>query len=93
MLFDWDEGNIAKCQKHGVSIGEIEFVLSSSPHITEDPYPHEARFRIVGKNKTDRVVFIVFTLRKIGPITKIRPVSARYMHQKEMSKYFQNNEI
>jgi hypothetical protein len=22
--FDWDEGNVAKCQKHGLSVEEIE---------------------------------------------------------------------
>lgn len=27
--FDWDAGNWAKCQKHGVSIGEIEALFRS----------------------------------------------------------------
>jgi hypothetical protein len=25
--YDWDAGNLAKCQKHGVSIAEIEALL------------------------------------------------------------------
>ena len=26
--FDWDDGNIDKCQKHGMSIFEIESLIS-----------------------------------------------------------------
>jgi hypothetical protein len=29
--FDWDEGNRAKCQKHGVSIPEIEELFAQGP--------------------------------------------------------------
>ena len=35
--FDWDEGNRAKCQSHGVSIEEIETVLCDQPRIAPDP--------------------------------------------------------
>ena len=28
--FDWDEGNKSKCQKHGVSIAEIEALFHKS---------------------------------------------------------------
>jgi predicted DNA binding CopG/RHH family protein len=34
--FDWDEGNLAKCCKHGVSVEEIEFVLSNDPIVSPD---------------------------------------------------------
>ena len=30
--FDWDQGNIAQCQKHGVSVAEIEQYEKSSHH-------------------------------------------------------------
>jgi uncharacterized DUF497 family protein len=29
--FDWDSGNRAKCQKHGVSIAEIESLFLGTP--------------------------------------------------------------
>ena len=35
--FDWDDGNRAKCQKHGVSIVEIEALFVRGPRIAPDP--------------------------------------------------------
>ena len=35
--FDWDGGNRAKCQKHGVSIAEIEALFINAPRIVPDP--------------------------------------------------------
>ena len=35
--FDWDEGNRAKCQKHGVSITQIEALFAHNPRIAPDP--------------------------------------------------------
>jgi uncharacterized DUF497 family protein len=35
--FDWDEGNRAKCQKHGLSIAQIEALFARSPRIAPDP--------------------------------------------------------
>lgn len=34
--FDWDDGNLAKCRKHGVSVEEIEFILSNDPIVSPD---------------------------------------------------------
>ena len=34
-----------------------------------------------------RYVFLVFMLRKIDGQTLLRPISARYMHQKEIDHY------
>lgn len=36
-----------------------------------------------------RYVFLVFMFRKIGGQTKLRPISARFMHQKEIDHYEQ----
>jgi uncharacterized DUF497 family protein len=33
---DWDEGNLAKCQKHGVSVEEIEAVFAGEPQYSPD---------------------------------------------------------
>jgi uncharacterized protein len=92
--FDWDEGNWPKCGKHGVSKGEIEHVLRSDPFILPDRYPQnrETRFDGVGKNGVGRYVFVVFTVREKEGRRFIRPISARYMHRKEIENYERQKE-
>mgnify|MGYP001546827054 CR=1 FL=1 len=85
--FDWDAGNWPKCGKHGVSREEIEEVLSGTPAVMADPHPDEPRMRAIGKTTAGRHVFLVFMLRKIDSLTKLRPISARYMHEKEIAHY------
>ncbi len=85
--FNWDTGNWPKCGKHGVSKDEIEEAFTFSPRIMLDPFPDEPRVRLIGKNKNNRYIFIVFTFRIINQQTFIRPISARYMHQKEVIHY------
>ena len=43
--------------------------------------------RAIGKSAAGRYVFVVFMLREIDGQTKLRPISARYMHQKEIDHY------
>ena len=88
---DWDHGNWPKCGKHGLSKSDIEFVLRNNPLIKADRYPQdiETRYDAVGKTPKERHAFIVFTMRrKFGKIL-IRPISARYMHEKERKNYEQ----
>ena len=85
--FDWDKGNWPKCGKHGVSREDIEQVLRGTPAVMPDPHADEPRMRAIGKTLTGRYVFLVFMLRKIGGQTVLRPISARYMHQKEIDHY------
>ena len=85
--FEWDEGNWPKCGKHGVTREEIEQVLSGEPAVMADPHPNEPRMRAIGKTTTGRFVFLVCMLRRLGRKTLIRPISARYMHQKEIDHY------
>lgn len=87
--FDWDIGNWPKCGKHGVSKEEIEEAFSLSPKIMPDPFTGEPRIRLIGKTKNNRYLFIVFTFRIINQQTFVRPISARYMHQKEVIHYEQ----
>src|SRR5712672_438481 len=91
--FDWDEGNRGQGQKHGVSIAEIEAVLSGSPRVAPDPThsADEDRFIAVGRNAAGRPVFVAFTFRQQGRKRLIRPVSARYMHRKESEAYAQES--
>ena len=86
--FDWDDGNWPKCARHGVSKAEVEHVLTHSPAVFPDPgHSAEQRLNAIGRNALGRYVFIAFTLRATGEDTLIRPISARYMHQKEVAHY------
>jgi hypothetical protein len=85
--FEWDDGNWPKCGKHGVSREEIEQVLMGRPAVMPDPHPNEPRMRAIGRTAVGRFVFLIFMLRKPDSKTMIRPISARYMHQKEIDHY------
>lgn len=85
--FDWDDGNWPKCGKHGVSREEIEQVLLGAPAVLDDPHPGEPRTKAIGRTQAGRYVFLVFTLREIDGESLLRPISARYMHQKEIDRY------
>jgi uncharacterized protein len=85
--FDWDKGNWPKCGKHGVSREEIEQVLMRTPAVMPDPHPDEPRMRAIGKTAAGRYVFLAFMLREVAGETKLRPISARYMHRKEIERY------
>ena len=66
--YEWDAGNLAKCQTHGVTTAEIEHVLDNDPFLVPD-YDHsdgEDRNIAVGTNRAGRPVFIVFTIRLRG---------------------------
>lgn len=87
--FDWDTGNWEKCQKHGVSIAEIEAVLRSDPQIAPAPgrsLPEE-RFIAVGRTPRGRAIFVAFTFRTRNEARLVRPISARYMHAREIERY------
>lgn len=43
----------------------------------------ETRFIAIGKTHAGRALFVAFTLRNGW----LRPISARYMHEKEVRKY------
>ena len=85
--FDWDDGNWPKCGKHGVQRAEIEEVFLGAPAVMSDPNPNESRMRAIGKTNAGRYVFLVFTMRTTNRQTRLRPISARYMHQKEIEHY------
>jgi uncharacterized protein len=91
--FDWDRGNLAKCKKHGLSVAVIESLFNRPLAIFPDAAhsQHESRFRALGRTGKGRSVFIVFTFRRRGDETLIRPISARYMHKKEIKAYEKEN--
>lgn len=57
------------------------------PAVMADPHADERRMRAIGKTQAGRYVFLVFMPRKIDGLTQLRPISARYMHQKEIDHY------
>jgi hypothetical protein len=89
--FEWDDGNWPKCAKHGVSMVEVEHVLMHGPAVFPDRgQATEERFNAIGRSAGGR--FVVFTFRVRGENTLIRPISARYMHQKEVDHYEQRKD-
>ncbi len=91
--FDWDKGNRAKCEEHGLSAATIEGLFTRPLAVFPDAghSGEEQRYRAVGRTEKDRGVFIVFTLRRTGNVVLIRPISARYMHKREIETYEKEN--
>jgi uncharacterized protein len=89
--FDWDDGNRQKCEKHGVSLSEIEAVFRHPHHLVPavERAPPEARFLAIGSGGGPRLIFVVFTMRTGKDGDLIRPISARLMHRKEIEHYEQ----
>jgi uncharacterized DUF497 family protein len=90
--FDWDDGNREKCRKHGMTLAEIEHVLVHGETLivpTTRGSIIEPRFIAIGRTATGRYAFVVFTPREVNGETRLRPLSARFMHQKELDKYEQ----
>lgn len=88
--FQWDHGNREKCVKHGVSRTEIEAVFFQDGVLVLEDVAHsqdEARFIVIGLGEDDRPLFVCFTLRETDESRFIRPISARYMHEREVKAY------
>ena len=87
--FEWDHANRDKCQKHGVSVDAIETAFGRPIAVVPDPRHSaaEERFKAIGITDEGRYVLIVFALRIRNGETFIRPISARYMHRKEVRYY------
>ena len=82
--FEWDSGNWPKCGKHGLSRAEIEAIFQTEPLVLAEPAGRtEARYKAIGTTDSGRHIFVVFTYRN----SRIRPISARYMHSKEKASY------
>jgi len=88
IAFQWDKGNIFKnAEKHAVTIQEAEEVFLNEPFVVADDIKHssstEQRFYGLGRTKTDRKLFVAFTIRD----KKIRVISIRDMKKKERNIY------
>jgi uncharacterized protein len=85
--FDWDEGNRDKNWiGHKVKASECEMVFFNQPLVILDDAGHsvsESRYYAFGKTDINRLLLIVFCLRK----NRIRIISARDMNKKERRFY------
>jgi len=84
--FDWDAGNWPKCGKHGVSRADIErLFLEGQAQVAPDlAHSTETESRHIAVGRVDgRAMFVAFAIRE----NRIRPISARYMHEKEANSY------
>ena len=85
--FVWDRGYSEKSQrKHGVTHEECEEVFfDPQKRMLRDALHSngEERYIIIGATKADRVLFMVFTIRK----RMIRIISARDLNRKERHLY------
>lgn len=91
LAFDWDPGNTDKNRKHGVIDKEAEEPFFDTKKKTFPDRLHsgtEERFRIIGKTRKGRLLFIAFTIRK----GIIRIISARDANTKEVPLYEKNIE-
>lgn len=88
--FDWDAGNVAKNETHGISDGEAEQMFGNQPLVLAADIKHsqtETRYHALGRTDTGRQLHLTFTLR--GGNTLIRVISVRDMHRRERRVYDQ----
>ncbi len=87
MEFDWDDGNRAKAERHGLTRAQIEHAMRTGPRVAPDRDHSlaEQRFIAVGRTSEGRHVFVAFCWRG----DRIRPISARYMHAREVTRHEQ----
>lgn len=87
IIFDWDNANISKSYfKHGVTPEETEEIFVDIELLVIPDTKHslfELRFIAIGTTIEKKTLFVVFTLRR----KKIRIISARRMHKREVEKY------
>ena len=84
--FGWDKENTTKNKKHNVENSEAEEVFFDENKVRFRDILHsgiEERFRILGKTRKGRLLFVVFTKRE----HKIRIISARDINKKEVYLY------
>ena len=93
--FNWDDGNREKCRKHGVTIEEIESAFREGSLRTYPDSAHstsETRYLGIGRIASGRHLLVAFSYREIEKQRFIRPISARFMHAKEIKHYEAQNQ-
>jgi len=72
-----------------LSARDIESIFQGPVSVFPDPEHsgEEERFIGIGKAEKHRNAFVVFKLRRKDDVVLIRPISARFMHKKEIDYY------
>lgn len=82
--FEWDEHNLGKLPKHGVTRAEAESLFFIDPLIDDSArQTGERRYRCMGISYTGRYLAAFFTMRK----DQIRNISVRVMRKEERRYY------
>lgn len=90
--FDWDSGNSFKNEtKHGISRETVEAFFGRNVWVAPDPKHSltEDRFLAIGRGPGEKPMIVAFTFRAARGLKLIRPISARFMHAREIAKYDQ----
>lgn len=86
---DWDDGNVGKLTRHGMTVAVVESVLDGNLAFGGRIVPpagskwSEERFLIYGQAANGRDIAIIWTIRD----NKIRPISCRRMRANERKNY------
>jgi uncharacterized protein len=84
--FEWDMGNKHKPERHNVSIYEVEEAFFDPNKVVFSDWKHstiERRYILLGKTKKDRLLNIVYVVRK----DKVRVITARDINKREVHLY------
>lgn len=85
--FDWDQANAKKIfDKHGIIPAEVEEIFLDPNLVILPDVKHsqtESRCIAAGQGLNKKGIHVVFTVRN----SKIRVISARRMHRKEVRRY------
>jgi uncharacterized DUF497 family protein len=76
--FRWNEWNVAKVEKHGVTVGEAEYVVRNARR----PYPKrngDGKWLVIGRGQGDRFLHVIFVIDPDGTIFVIHamPLTTR----------------
>ena len=85
--FNWDKGNRVKCQNMVFRLRTSKPFSLTVPELTPIRNTRRTRIVAVGGTSTGRPVFVAFTIRAANNRRFIRPVTARFMHAKEVAAY------
>lgn len=84
--FEWDKHNTEHIRRHNIESGECEQVFFNIPLVVEPDDIHsrsEKRYFALGRTNLDRVVVVIFTIRK----ARVRVITARDASKRERTNY------
>lgn len=91
MEFEWDENkNQMNIKDHGISFEEVKPIFVDDYSLDfEDTSTSKERYNIIGM-AYGLILFVVYTLREVEGILKIRIIPARKANKFEKRNYLRN---